>query len=118
MVILVAILLPVLFRTFSTISKTGKLKVPDSLWASKSRKPMGITVLNQQGQPVEGVVIMVVDGPVSVPDIASMTDANGKGSLGQLSVPGEYTLLMSHGQKQQRETIQFQPGQSVTVQVR
>ena len=79
---------------------------------------MSITVLNQQGQPVEGVVIMVVDGPVSVPDIASMTDANGKGSLGQLSIPGEYTLLMSYDQKQQKKIVQFQPGQSVTVKVR
>ncbi|ARK12093.1 carboxypeptidase-like regulatory domain-containing protein [Fibrella sp. ES10-3-2-2] len=79
---------------------------------------MNITVVNQQGQPVEGVVIMVVDGPVSVPDIASMTDATGKGSLGQLSVPGNYTLLLSYHQNQQRETVQFQPGQSITVRVK
>ncbi|WP_375445812.1 carboxypeptidase-like regulatory domain-containing protein [uncultured Fibrella sp.] len=79
---------------------------------------MSITVTNQQGQPLEGVVIMVVDGPVSVPDIASMTDARGKGSLGHLTMPGQYTLLLNYNQKQVRETVQIRPGQSESVTVK
>lgn len=62
---------------------------------------------------------MVVDGPVSVPDIASMTDARGIGSLGHLTMPGQYTLLLNYNQKQVRETVQIRPGlsESVTVKV-
>ena len=74
-----------------------------------------VTITDQQGRPLEGVVIMVTNGPVSVPDLASITDANGVGSLGQLSTPGQYTLTLRHNQQQVDRQIQFEPGKSVTV---
>lgn len=76
---------------------------------------MTITVTNQQGQPLEGVVIMVTDGPVSVPDLASLTDGQGRGSLGHLTTPGRYTLLLSHDQAQVKKEVDVKPGQSLTV---
>lgn len=74
-----------------------------------------ITITDSQGQPLEGVVIMVTNGPVSVPDMASITDANGVGSLGHLSVPGQYTLSLNHNQQQVNRQIQFEPGKNVAV---
>lgn len=74
-----------------------------------------VTITDQQGRPLEGVVIMVTNGPVSVPDLASITDANGVGSLGQLSTPGLYTLTLRHNRQQVDRQIQFEPGKSVTV---
>lgn len=74
-----------------------------------------VTITDQQGRPLEGVVIMVTNGPVSVPDLASITDANGVGSLGQLSTPGQYTLTLRHNQQQVDRQIQFEPGKSVTI---
>lgn len=78
---------------------------------------MNITVTNQQGQPLAEVIIMVVDGPASFPDLASVTDAQGRGSLGHLTVPGQYTLLLNHNQQQIRKSVQVQPGQSITVAI-
>ena len=78
---------------------------------------MTIIVTNQQGQPLEGVVIMVTGGPVSVPDIASLTDGQGRGSLGHLTTPGRYTLLLTDGQRQASRTVEFSPGGSVTVRL-
>ncbi len=74
-----------------------------------------VTITDQQGRPLEGVVIMVTNGPVSVPDLASITDANGVGSLGQLSTPGQYTLTLRHNQQRVDRQIQFEPGKSVTI---
>ena len=83
----------------------------------KNLKPMDITVTNEQGQPLPDVIIMVVDGPASFPDVASVTDAQGKGSLGQLTVPGQYTLLLNHNQQQIHKPVQVSPGQSITVAI-
>ena len=74
-----------------------------------------ITITDSQGHPLEGVVIMVTAGPVSVPDMASITDANGVGSLGHLSTPGQYTLSLRHNQRQADRQIQFEPGRRLTV---
>lgn len=74
-----------------------------------------ITITDRQGHPLEGVVIMVTDGPVSVPDMASITDANGVGSLGHLSTPGQYTLSLRHNQQQADRKIEFVPGRRLTV---
>ena len=74
-----------------------------------------ITITDSLGHPLEGVVIMVTAGPVSVPDMASITDANGVGSLGHLSTPGQYTLSLHHNQQQVRRQIQFEPGRRVTI---
>ncbi len=74
-----------------------------------------VTITNSQGRPLEGVVIMVTDGPVSVPDMASITDANGVGSLGHLSTPGQYTLSLRYNQQQADRQIQFEPGRAVVV---
>ncbi len=76
---------------------------------------MTIIVINEQGQPLEGVVIMVTDGPASVPDLALLTDGAGRGSLSHLTVPGRYTLLLHYQQRQVSRTIEFIPGSSVTV---
>ena len=74
-----------------------------------------ITITDQQGRPLEGVVIMVTNGPVSVPDMASITDSNGVGSLGHLSTSGQYTLNLHYNQQQVDRQILFEPGKSVTV---
>lgn len=74
-----------------------------------------VTITDSMGHPLEGVIIMVTNGPVSVPDIASVTDVNGVGSLGNLSVPGQYTLNLHQNQQQRERQIQYKPGQSLTV---
>lgn len=74
-----------------------------------------VTITDSQGRPLEGVVIMVTDGPVSVPDVASITDADGVGSLGHLSTPGQYTLSLHHDQQRVDRRIQYEPGKNVTI---
>lgn len=74
-----------------------------------------VLITDQQGRPLEGVVIMVSSGPVSVPDMASITDSNGVGSLGQLSTQGPYTLNLHYNQQQVDRQIQFESGQSITI---
>ena len=74
-----------------------------------------IRITSAQGQPLEGVAIMVSDGPVSVPDMASISNSDGVGSLGHLSEPGRYTLTLQHGNQQVERQIQYEPGKDVTV---
>ena len=74
-----------------------------------------IRVTNAQGHPLEGVTIMVSDGPVSVPDMASISNSDGVGSLGHLSEPGRYTLTLQHGSQQVERQIQYEPGKNVSI---
>lgn len=76
---------------------------------------MTVTILNSQEQPLEGVVIMVIDGPVSVPDIASVTDGRGTASLSQLSTPGQYTLQLNYEGQQVTRLVQITPGTPVAL---
>ena len=48
-------------------------------------------VVDEQGRPVHGARVYVVQGPVPVPDIAAVTDPGGRFDLAA-PVPGAYTV--------------------------
>lgn len=50
-------------------------------------------VTDPSGQPVPGAVVMVAAAPVPVPDIAALTDVEGRFSIA-VPVPGAYRLLI------------------------
>lgn len=50
-------------------------------------------VTDPSGQPVPGAVVMVAAAPVPVPDIAALTDAEGRFSI-IVPAPGSYRLLV------------------------
>ncbi|WP_394437026.1 carboxypeptidase-like regulatory domain-containing protein [Streptomyces sp. SGAir0957] len=49
-------------------------------------------VRDASGAPVAGARVLFTDGPGPLPDIAALTDAGGRFSLGAPS-PGTYTLM-------------------------
>ncbi|MEV0122243.1 carboxypeptidase-like regulatory domain-containing protein [Streptomyces sp. NPDC050703] len=49
-------------------------------------------VRDASGTPVAGARVLFTDGPRPLPDIAALTDAEGRFSLGAPS-PGSYTLV-------------------------
>ena len=49
------------------------------------------TVVDAQGEPVAGARVYFVEGPVPLPDIAGVTDAEGRFTL-TAPAPGNYTL--------------------------
>lgn len=48
-------------------------------------------VRDEHGTPLEGVRVYVVDAPAAVPDVAALTDGEGRFSLG-VPVAGRYTI--------------------------
>ncbi len=48
-------------------------------------------VRDEQGQPVAGARVYIVDAPVAVPDIAALTDDGGRFAIG-IPAPGRYTV--------------------------
>ena len=50
-------------------------------------------VTDPAGQPVSGAVVMVAAAPVPVPDIAALTDSEGRFSI-IVPVQGTYRLLI------------------------
>ncbi|MDX2135681.1 MAG: carboxypeptidase-like regulatory domain-containing protein [Saprospiraceae bacterium] len=59
----------------------------------QNHKIQGI-VVNSFGQPVQGAVVYIVDGPGSFPDIAAVTSEDGSFHLGGLS-KGAYQLQIT-----------------------
>ena len=49
------------------------------------------TVVDADGRPVAGARVFLADAPVSVPDIAALTDADGRFAL-TAPAPGSYTV--------------------------
>lgn len=52
------------------------------------------TVLDATGQPVAGATVIFTESPVPVPDVAALTDDEGKFSLAA-PAPGHYELLVN-----------------------
>lgn len=55
-----------------------------------------VTITDQQGNPLEGVVVMLTGSPVSVPDIAAVTNERGVASLSHLTTTGACSLTLHH----------------------
>ena len=56
--------------------------------------PAGViagTVVDAQGDPVHGARVFIADAPVPVPDIAALTDAEGRFML-TAPAPGRYVV--------------------------
>lgn len=53
--------------------------------------PIAGTVVDARGRPVHGARVFLVRAPVPVPDIAALTDAEGRFSLGA-PAPGTYAV--------------------------
>lgn len=51
------------------------------------------TVLNEDGQPVSDASVMFAESPVAVPDIAALTNDQGRFSL-SAPAPGHYVVLV------------------------
>jgi protocatechuate 3,4-dioxygenase beta subunit len=49
------------------------------------------TVVDARGEPVAGATVYFVEGPVPLPDIAAVTDAEGRFTL-TAPAPGPYTV--------------------------
>jgi protocatechuate 3,4-dioxygenase beta subunit len=49
------------------------------------------TVVDAHGRPVRGARVFLTDAPVPVPDIAALTDADGRFEL-TAPAPGSYTV--------------------------
>lgn len=100
-----ALLLPsILAAVLLLAGCTGTPGQPDpSPTASPSPTALVVsgTVLDAVGHPVAGATVLFADSPVAVPDIAVLTDDEGRFSLAA-PAPGHYELLVNaagHGEK-------------------
>lgn len=67
-------------------------------------------VRDGSGEPVAAARVYLVDAPVSLPDIAALTDADGTFSIG-VPVPGRYTVeVTAEGWASAHATVAAQPG--------
>jgi hypothetical protein len=75
------------------------------------------TVLTDQGKPIAGASVFISRSPVSVPDIAQLSNAQGKFSL---TVPaiGDYTIQIAAAGFQITEMNVHVAKQKATVNVR
>ena len=60
-------------------------------------------VVDAKGNPVEGARVYFVEGPVPLPDIAALTDSNGRFSL---SAPGSGTYQLGVASEEPEGFIQ------------
>jgi len=75
-------------------------------------------VLDPDGQPVPDARIYFIEGPVPLPDIALLTDANGAFTL-TAPAPGTYTIGgTADGFEPATITVDVKRGQGVKVEIR
>lgn len=75
------------------------------------------TVRDPQRQPVMDARAYFVDGPVPLPDIAVLTDSNGKFSL-TAPVPGTYHIgCTADGFASTTTTVSVKSGQDVQIEI-
>ena len=64
-------------------------------------------VKDSAGKPLADAIVMVIDSPEQINDIAAVTDSSGKFSLGQIKSPGKYILQVNYGDKSIRYPIEL-----------
>jgi len=75
-------------------------------------------VLDPQGRPVAGAAVYVASAPAAMPDIAQLTDADGRFTVAA-PVAGRYTLgARSDEFGQARAEVEVGGGGAVVVEIR
>ena len=75
------------------------------------------TVVDGAGQPVGGATVMWVQGPVALPEVALLTQADGRFVLGA-PVAGHYTLGCRHDRHSQATAAVAVGPHGATVTIR
>jgi protocatechuate 3,4-dioxygenase beta subunit len=73
------------------------------------------TVRNDAGRPVENARVYLVSGPASFPDIAALTDPDGRFSL-STPTPGQYSIACEADAGSGLVTVTVADGQETTVE--
>lgn len=75
-------------------------------------------ITDERGRPVRGARIYIVRAPVSMPDIAQLTDANGEFSV-SAPVAGRYRIgIAASGHAPQERNVTVTEGQRTSLTVR
>jgi uncharacterized GH25 family protein len=81
--------------------------------------PIFGVVLDPSGKPVPNARVSFTRGPVALPDIAAVSDPNGRFSL-TAPAPGAYSILVNAAGFEMKEvdaTVAGQDSKSLTVQL-
>ncbi len=71
-------------------------------------------LINQQNQPVPDATVLIQSGPGTFPEVAAMTDANGKFILSGVTQSGDYQILVTTAAEQKSFTVPI-PATSQTL---
>ncbi len=64
-------------------------------------------LVNQQNQPISDATVLIQSGPGAFPEVAALTDANGKFILSGVDQPGDYQILVTTAAEQKSFTAQI-----------
>lgn len=70
-------------------------------------------LVDQSGKPIRDAVIMIVSGPGSFNDIASVSNDTGEFKISNVVLPGNYVLQIQTNGQQKRQEVNLQNQDSV-----